>query len=76
MVHPDGFGRGWIDALEGDVVGAGRPLERGHANQVTRERAAEDRRVGLADRLVRRLGRQRRRLQAGTVLYRDPLRFR
>ena len=32
------LGRVRIDALERDVVGAGRPLERGHANEVAGER--------------------------------------
>ena len=52
-----------IEPLEGDVVGARRPLERRHADQIAGERGPEDRGVRLAHRLVRRLvGRVDRRI--------------
>ena len=55
VMHPDGVGVVRIDALEGDVVRPGRPLEGGDADQVAGERGPQDGGVRLAHRRVRRL---------------------
>ena len=51
-MHPDGVGRVRIDALERDMVGAGRPLECRDADQIAGEGGPEDGGVGLADGLM------------------------